>query len=83
MGVTMRDIILSEIRSIAIEQNKKLAPLSDTLPLLDSGLDSLCMAILVARLEDRFGIDPFASADEAVIPITVGDFVAFYAKANS
>jgi len=79
----MKDVILSEIRAIAKEHGKSLAPLSDALPLLDSGLDSLCMAILVARLEDRFGIDPFASADEAAFPITLGDFVALYAKAKS
>ena len=31
----------------------------DDLVLLDSGLDSLCFAILVARLEDELGVDPF------------------------
>ena len=83
MSITMKDVILSEIRAIAKEHGKSLAPISDALPLLDSGLDSLCVAILVARLEDRFGIDPFASADEAVIPITIGDFIAVYAKTKS
>ena len=79
----MKDVILSEIRAIAKEHGKSLASISDALPLLDSGFDSLCMAILVARLEDRFGVDPFASADEAVIPITLGDFIALYTKAKS
>jgi acyl carrier protein len=80
MGVSMREAIIGEIKAIAQEQNKKLAPLSDELVLLDSGLDSLCFAILVARLEDRFGIDPFSNAEEAVFPVTLGDFVGLYQK---
>jgi acyl carrier protein len=77
----MKKIIISEINSIAQEHGKTLAPVSDTLPLIDLGLDSLCMAILVARLEDRFGVDPFATAEEAVIPITLADFIKLYEKA--
>ena len=42
--------------------------------------NSLCFAILVARLEDRFGIDPFSAADEAVFPVTLGDFIGLYQK---
>jgi acyl carrier protein len=81
MGITMRDFIVSEIKSIAQEHGKKLAPLQDALPLLDSGLDSLCLAILVARLDDRFGLDPFATAEEVVFPVTLADFIGLYEKA--
>ena len=35
-------------------------------------------AVLVARLEDRLGIDPFSAAEEAVFPVTLGDFVKVY-----
>ena len=77
----MKEVIISEIKSVAREHGKKLAPLSDTLPLLDSGLDSLCLAILVARLENRFGLDPFATAEEAVFPVTLADFIGLYEKA--
>jgi hypothetical protein len=63
---------------VAAEQHKKLAPLTDDLPLLESGLDSLCFAILAARLEDITGRDPFATLDVSVFPKTVGDFVALY-----
>ena len=48
---------------------------------LDSGLDSLCFAILVARLEDVTGVDPFTAADEARFPNTVGELIAFYEHA--
>jgi acyl carrier protein len=50
--MTTKLTILEEMRKIAAEQAKTLAPLSDDLVLLDSGLDSLCFAVLVARLED-------------------------------
>jgi acyl carrier protein len=35
--------------------------------LLETGLDSLCFAIIVARLEDELGVDPF-SVDDASFP---------------
>ena len=76
--MTTRPIILSTIESVAREQKKTLAPLTDDLPLLDSGLDSLCFAILVARLEDATGLDPFTTSGDGVFPYTVGDLVRFY-----
>ncbi len=79
--MTLRLTILEEIRSVAAEQDKTLAPLTDDLPLLDSGLDSLCFAILVARLEDVTKLDPFATAASSRYPRTVGDLVAFYDEA--
>jgi hypothetical protein len=35
---------------------------------------------LVARLEDKFGFDPFTASDEAVFPVTLGDFIGLYQK---
>jgi len=66
---------------VAREQHKTLAPLSDDLGLLETGLDSLCFAIIVARLEDRFGLDPFSADDEVDFPVTVGDFIRLYEHA--
>jgi acyl carrier protein len=79
--MNIRDIILSEIRTIAEDQNRQLAPLTDDLSLLDSGLDSLALAILVARLEDTLGVDPFTEADGGPHPVTLGDFISFYDNA--
>ena len=78
----VRAAITAEMTRIAQEQNKTLAPLQDDLVLLDSGLDSLCFAILVARLEDELGFDPFSMGDDALFPTTFGEFVAFYADAR-
>ena len=77
----MRETIVDEIRRVAASQKKTLAPLTDDLSLYDSGLDSLCFAILVARLEDITGRDPLGSADGEQLPRTIGEFVALYEEA--
>ena len=79
--MTTRLTITSEIERVAAEQSAKLAPLSDDLILLESGLDSLCFAILVARLEDSLGVDPFTASDDVTFPVTLGDFVQAYENA--
>ena len=76
-----RETILAAIETVAAEQGKRLKPLTDDLVLIDSGLDSLCFAILVTRLEDQLGLDPFTTSDDVTFPVTLGDFVQFYADA--
>jgi acyl carrier protein len=76
--MSAKSIIMSEIEKVAFEQNVKLGPLSDEVVLLESGLDSLCFAILVTRLEDRLGVDPFTASDDVSFPVTLGDFVRAY-----
>ena len=49
-----------------------------TLSLHETGFDSLGFAILVARLEDDLGIDPFTISEDAAFPLTVGDFIKAY-----
>ena len=46
--------------------------------LLDTGLDSLDFAIMISRLEEELGYDPFSVAEDAYYPQTFGDFVSFY-----
>ena len=73
----VRAFILDQIKLVAGQQKKQLAPLSDSLPLLESGLDSLCIAIIVANLDDELGLDPFA-AGNVDMPVTLGDFIRLY-----
>ena len=73
--------ILNQFKQVAEEHNRSLAPLDDSLPLLESGLDSLCLAVLVARLEDVLGVDPFTADEEAPFPVTLDDFVRAYENA--
>jgi hypothetical protein len=81
--VSIRLSVLSQLTKVAEEQDKKLAPLADELPLLDSGLDSLCFAIVVARLGDALGVDPFSATEDISFPVTIGDLVRFYENAAS
>ena len=73
--------ITAEIQKVAEEQKIALLPLKDDMVLLDSCLDSICFAILVARLEDALGVDPFSASDDVSFPVTLGDFVKAYENA--
>jgi serine O-acetyltransferase len=73
--------ILNEIRTVAAEQGKACATLTDDLALDDSGLDSLCIAILIARLEDITGRDPIGSDEKGRFPRTIGELIALYEQA--
>jgi hypothetical protein len=79
--MSTKSTITAEIQKVADEQKITLLPLRDDLILLDSGLDSLCFAILVARLEDSLGVDPFSVSDDVSFPVTLGDFVKAYENA--
>ena len=76
--MSVRSTITSQFQQVAIEQERQLSPLSDDLKLVQSGLDSLSFAIIVARLEDALGIDPFNSSEAVEFPVTFGDFVRLY-----
>ena len=78
LEMSVSDEVISQIKQVAEEQNRSLAPLDDNLPLLDSGLDSLCLAVVVARLEEKLGRDPFSSSVDAPFPVTVGDLIRAY-----
>ncbi|ODP99261.1 hypothetical protein [Salinivibrio sp. SS2] len=78
----MRKIILDKFNE-ALEQTDSeqfYSTIADEQVLLDSGLDSLGFAILVALLEEELDFDPFQEMDEAVYPTTFGEFVAIYEK---
>lgn len=79
--MSVRNEVLTQLRQVAEEQNRHLAPLSDDLLLVDSGLNSLCLAVVVARLEDVLGVDPFSASVDAPFPVTVGDFIGSYENA--
>jgi len=81
--VSIRSTILSEIQELAQAEHKPLAELTDDLPLLESGLDSLMLAILVARLEETLGLDPFTDSQDVFYPVTLGDFIKAYETAGN
>jgi acyl carrier protein len=76
MPVRLR--IIAAIKQIAEEQKVKLPTLTDELTLHETGFDSLAFAILVARLEDDLGVDPFTLSEDVTFPNTIGDFIRAY-----
>jgi len=77
---TLSAKITSVFRRVFEEQNEgHVAPdVSNDTKLLETGLDSLGFAILVVRLEEELGFDPFVLSSEPFYPSTFGEFVAFY-----
>ena len=76
--MSVRETVKAQFEQVAIEQHRKLARLSDNLKLLDSGLDSLSFALIVVRLEDALGFDPFDVTEDVKFPVTFGEFVKLY-----
>jgi acyl carrier protein len=74
--MSVRTVVLDQVRLVAELHQKSLAPLTDTLALLDSGLDSLCIANIMAELEDKLGFDPFVNT--ITLPRTLGEFIELY-----
>jgi len=77
----IRAEVTTQFKQVALEQDKQLLPLTDDLPLIDCGLDSLCFAVVVVRLENVLGVDPFSTEEDVRFPVTFGDFVEFYKNA--
>jgi acyl carrier protein len=80
--MSIRSTVISEIQQIGMETKKNVPPLTDDLILMDSGLDSLAIAIVVTRLEDALGLDPFTESDDISYPVTLGDFIRLYENAG-
>lgn len=77
----MKNKIVAIIQELAAESGWKIvSDLNNQTVLLESGLDSLGFAILVARLEEELQYDPFSMMDEPVYPRTLGEFVAIYER---
>ena len=76
---------INDIYLEVLEQtgNELLVPeLKNDVVLLESGLDSLGFAILVATLDEALEFDPFTMMDEPFYPSTFGEFVEIYEKMN-
>ena len=76
------EVAIRTVFSEVIESSGQVlsSPLTHESVLLQTGLDSLGFAILVARLEETLGYDPFVLMSEPVYPQTFGEFLAIYNK---
>jgi acyl carrier protein len=81
--MSVKSKIIAAIQQIAAEQQVTLPPLEDGLSLHETGFDSLAFAILVARLEDDLGVDPFTISADASFPLTIGDFIRAYENVHA
>ena len=82
MTENIKETIYSIFLEVFAKEANGLTPpkLNDKLILLDCGLDSMGFAILIVKLEDKLGFDPFTISDEAFYPSTLGEFIAYYEK---
>lgn len=80
--MSVRATIVTVFEEVAADHRRQLPPLTDALPLIDCGLDSLCFAIVVARLEEALDADPFGASGALDFPVSFGDFVAAYERAR-
>lgn len=80
--MNVEQIIRDSLEQVAVMANCQLiADINDDTVLLQSGLDSLGFAMLVAQLEEDLGVDPFSQMQIAVYPRTFAEFVSIYRQA--
>lgn len=81
----MKNLIIKKFNEALEHTNseKFYENISDEQVLLESGLDSLGFAVLVALLEEELNFDPFQEMENAVYPTTFGQFVAIYENRRS
>lgn len=76
----MHGIVIDAIEFVATQKGavfSRSEVSSDSL-VANLGIDSLGLAILVAYIDSRLGIDPFSSGASVAFPRTVGDLVELY-----
>lgn len=77
--ITVTRIVTSTFKSTLHQRGHDVPQtLPDDMILLESGLDSLAFAILIAELEDTLGYDPFTLQEEPFYPRTFGEFISLY-----
>ena len=81
-NLEIRTHIFKCAAEIAKQQRKVLPTITDSTPIMGSGFDSLCLAILVAQLDDEYELNPFDS-HHASMPKTFGGLVQLYVDAKA
>lgn len=78
--MSIRTTIHEALVELFEEDDLPVPEIGDDTSLLDTGLDSLGFAVLVTRLDEQLGYDPFSLMDEAVYPATFKEFVDIYER---
>jgi len=78
--MSTRAIILEQLSELFEEDELDMPEINDDTILLETELDSLGFAVLVTRLDEELGYDPFSLMDEPAYPETFKDFVEIYER---
>ncbi|GAC24900.1 hypothetical protein GMES_2605 [Paraglaciecola mesophila KMM 241] len=79
--MNIEQTVIRAMRGVAeLSDCQLIEPIVPDTLLLQSGLDSLGYAMLVAQLEEELGIDPFTELAIKIYPATFAEFVAIYAQ---
>lgn len=78
MRSDIRSTILTALIEVLTEDGIDVPEVTDETVLLQTGLDSLGFAVLVTRLEEQLGFDPFTLMKDAIYPKTFIEFVHLY-----
>ena len=76
----IKEVIISELTELFEEDGLPVPNFLEDFVLLDSNLDSLGFAVLVTRLDEVLGYDPFSMMDEPMYPSTLGEFFLVYER---
>lgn len=72
-------VILNSMKEVAGSRGTELTvPLQPETVLLDTGLDSLSFAMLIASLERKLGYDPFVLSEKSFYPTTITQLCDYY-----
>jgi hypothetical protein len=77
----VRSEIVAQFKLAAQGQDRRLAPLTGSLELLNSVLGSFCFASIVARLEGLLGLDPFSTSEDGRFPVTFAELIQVHEQA--
>ena len=81
-NLNLHEILIDEFNAVFNEKNPGDQPpaLHPDTVLMQTGLDSLGLAIWIVRLESRLGYDPFQLSSDPFYPVVFSEFFKFYEK---
>lgn len=74
----IKTVIVNTLSELLYEETGERTTLDENVVLLESGLDSLGLAVLIVRLEGLLGFDPFTISESPYYPRTLAEFIVFY-----
>lgn len=78
----IKTTVLDTLSELLYEETGERHVLDAQMVLLESGLDSLGLAVLIVRLEGLLGFDPFTISDSPYYPKTLGELIVFYEETS-